>query len=108
MKQFHDAQFNCDQGLVFFLKREGAVPHECQERSVIYYRFIGNRFHIYFLSADLLLTYALSFLECPVSSQRCPALCEQSPAAEQSQKSSLCPRPCGKIDHGSLDAAGQP
>ena len=56
-KHFHDTQYHCEE-LVCHLKSQGAVPQESQNRSVVYYRFIGNRFHIYFLNAGLLFAYA--------------------------------------------------
>ena len=56
-KLFYDTQFNCDENLVTHLKMQGVVPAETANRSVVYHRFVGNRFHVYFLNSDLLYHY---------------------------------------------------
>lgn len=56
-KLFHDTKYNCDRELVKYLKMKGAVPDKSTSNSVVYYRFVGNRFHVYFLSSGLLYTY---------------------------------------------------
>ena len=62
-KLFHDTAFNCDQELVSHLKAQGAVPHEKLNYNVVYYRFVGNRFHVYFLRAGLLFAYSPAILD---------------------------------------------
>lgn len=57
-KLFHDTQYNCDQELVKHLKNENVVPTEEKGHTVIYPRFVGNRFHIYFLCSGVLFHYA--------------------------------------------------
>ena len=50
-KLFYDPKFNCSDFLVRHLKTKGSVPAEYQNRSIVYHRFVGNRFHIYFLNS---------------------------------------------------------
>ena len=61
---FHDNKYSCAHELKVHLKSLGAVPREDEKKSVLYHRFVGNRFHIYFLSSGCLYHYrkALSFL----------------------------------------------
>ena len=51
-KLFHDNKYSC-----VHLKSLGAVPQEDGKKSVLYHRFVGNRFHIYFLSSGCLYHY---------------------------------------------------
>ena len=51
-KLFHDNKYSC-----VHLKSLGAVPQEDGKKSVLYRRFVGNRFHIYFLSSGCLYHY---------------------------------------------------
>jgi len=56
---FYDPKFNCSDFLVRHLKTKGSIPAEYQNRSVVY-RFVGNRFHIYFLNSGLLCDFRTS------------------------------------------------
>ena len=54
-KLFYDVQFNCNSELLAHLKVADVVLKP--SASVVYYRFVGNRFHILFLNAGLLYHY---------------------------------------------------
>ena len=56
-KLFHDNKYSCVHELTVHLKSLGAVPQEDGKKSVLYHRFVGNRFHIYFLSSGCLYHY---------------------------------------------------
>ena len=56
-KLFHDNKYSCVHELTVHLKTFGAVPQEDEKKSVLYHRFVGNRFHIYFLSSGCLYHY---------------------------------------------------
>ena len=51
-KLFYDLQYNCDKELVSYLQ-----SRDVANNSVVYHRFVGNRFHIYFLDSALLYHY---------------------------------------------------
>ena len=59
-KLFHDPQYNCAKTLRLHLKNTGSVTAETENRSVVFHRFVGNRFHIYFLNSGLLYHYNLA------------------------------------------------
>ena len=62
-KLFYDPQFNCEENLVAHLKSKGQVPGETSNSNIVFYRFVGNRFHIYFLDSGLLFHYTKSINE---------------------------------------------
>ena len=63
-KLFHDPQFNCRQPLVQYLKTKcGTITGETVNRSVVYHRMKGSRFHIYFLNSGLWYHYHTSIQE---------------------------------------------
>ena len=57
---FYDPKFNCSDFLVRHLKTKSSVSAEYHNRSVVYHRFVGNRFHIYFLNSGLLSDFRTS------------------------------------------------
>ena len=59
-KLFHDPLYNCADLLREHLKVTGIPTAETQNRSVVYNRYIGNRFHLYFLNSGLLYHYNTS------------------------------------------------
>ena len=56
-KLFHDPLYNCADLLREYLKVTGILTAETQNRSVVYNRYIGNRFHLYFVNSGLLYHY---------------------------------------------------
>ena len=58
-KIFHDTQYSCGEELAAFVRQRGAVEDDTgvDSKQIMYYRFIGNRFHIYFLCSGLLYHY---------------------------------------------------
>ena len=62
-KLFYDPQFNCGENLIAHLKAKGKVPHEISNGNTVYHRFVGNRFHIFFLDSGLLYHYTNSVQE---------------------------------------------
>ena len=62
-KLFYDPQFNCEENLVAHLKSKGQVPGETSNSNIVFHRFVGNRFHIYFLDSGLLYHYTKSINE---------------------------------------------
>ena len=56
-KLYHDAKFNCSHALSCYLKSVNAVPEADKKKSVLFHRFVGNRFHVYFLSSGCLYHY---------------------------------------------------
>ena len=62
-KLFHDTKFNCSTELSSYLRSKGAVPREDANKTILYYRFVGNRFHILFLSSACLFHYRTAIVE---------------------------------------------
>ena len=59
-KLFHETQYCCSQELITYLKEVCVLPEQTSSDSVIYYRFVGNRFHVYFFNSGLLYLYEKS------------------------------------------------
>ena len=55
-KLYHDPKYNCSHALTCCLKSADAIPETDKKKSVLFHRFVGNRFHIYFLSGGYLTT----------------------------------------------------
>ena len=55
-KIFHNTQYSCNREHVKYLK-DLEVTSCYEKKAVLYHRFVGNRFHIYFLNAGLLYLY---------------------------------------------------
>ena len=57
-KLFHNTKYNCRAELSANLRTRNCIPPEDALKSVLFHRFVGNRFHVYFLNCALLYHYS--------------------------------------------------
>ena len=64
-KIFHEGQYACGKDFIHHVKSAGIAAGEKENgKSVLYYRFVGNRFHISFLLCGMLYHYRSLDFQC--------------------------------------------